>query len=77
MKITFETSVEVVVVKELKRTVDEITVLEVVDSPERKTVRAFTQELGVFNLWEGAAYDAIGQWTDTDVINKITELVNA
>lgn len=75
MKITFETPKEVIVVKEVKRTISEITVLEVVDNPERKTVRAFTQELGIFNLWEGDAYDAIGQWTDADVVAKITELV--
>jgi hypothetical protein len=75
MKITFETPKEMVVVKELKRTVDEITVTEVIDNPEFKTVRAFTQELGVFNLWEGAEYDAIGQWTDSDVVARITELV--
>jgi hypothetical protein len=77
MKITFESPKEVVVVKELKRTVGEITVTEVVDYPERKSVKAFTLELGVFDLWEGAAYDAIGQWTDTDVINRITEIVNS
>lgn len=77
MKITFETPKEVVVVKELKRTVDEITVTEVVDYPERKSVKAFTSELGVIDLWEGAAYDAIGQWTDADVIARITEIVNS
>lgn len=27
-------------------------------------------------LWEGDTYDTIGQWTDTDVDNRITEIFN-
>lgn len=27
-------------------------------------------------LWEGDAYTAAGQWTDTDVNNRIIELLN-
>jgi hypothetical protein len=26
------------------------------------------------DLWEGADYDTIGQWTDTDVTNKLLSL---
>lgn len=74
MKITFETPKEIVVVKELKQTISEITIEEVVDNPARKEVKAFVQQLGVITLWEGAAYDAIGQWTDTDVVARIKEL---
>jgi hypothetical protein len=75
MKITFNTPKEVIVVKEIKRKISEITITEITDNPETKSVRAFTQELGVFDLWEGEAYDAIGQWTDADVVAKIKELV--
>ena len=74
MKITFETPKEIVVVKELKQTISEITIEEVVDNSARKEVRTFVQQLGVITLWEGAAYDAIGQWTDTDVVARIKEL---
>ncbi len=74
MKITFETPKEIIVVKELKRTVNDLTVEEVVDNSERKEVKAFVQQLGVITLWEGAAYDAIGQWTDADVVARIKEL---
>ena len=74
MKITFNSPKEVVLVKEIKKTLSEITVIEMVDNPENKTVTAFIQELGPVTIWEGAAYDAIGQWTDEDVINKINEL---
>jgi len=76
MKITFETPKEIVIVKELKRTFEEVTIEEVVDNPERKVVRAFTRELGQLVLWEGEAYDAIGQWTDTDVQARVLELLN-
>lgn len=74
MKITFETPKEIVVIKELKQTISEIIIEEVIDIPSRKEVRAFIQELGIITLWAGAAYDAIGQWTDADVVARIKEL---
>jgi hypothetical protein len=74
MIITLETEKEVVLVKEVKRAIKEITVLELKDLPEQKRVEVFTKELGIILLWEGEAYDAIGQWTDTDVINKLKSL---
>lgn len=75
MKITFETPKEIVVVQELKRTFEEVTIEEMVDNPSRKEVKAFTKELGVLVLWSGEAYDLIGQWTDADVIARINELL--
>ena len=74
MTITFTTPKELVLVKEQKRTISEITINEVVDNSERKSVLAYTLELGVITLWENEAYDAVGQWTDTDVLNRINEL---
>jgi hypothetical protein len=74
MKITLDTEKEIVVVKEIKKTITEITVNQVTDLPEVKRVEAITNELGLVLLWEGAEYDAIGQWTDTDVINKLKSL---
>lgn len=74
MKITLDTEKEIVVVKEIKKTITEITVNQVTDLPEVKRVEAITNELGIILLWEGAEYDAIGQWTDTDVINKLKSL---
>jgi hypothetical protein len=74
MKITLDTEKEIVVVKEIKKTITEITVNQVTDLPEVKRVEAITNELGLVVLWEGEAYDAIGQWTDTDVINKLKSL---
>lgn len=74
MKIILDKEKEVVVVKELKKTITEITVNQVTDLPEQKRVEVYTNELGIVVLWKGAEYDAIGQWTDTDVINKLKSL---
>jgi hypothetical protein len=74
MKITLDTEKEIVIVKEVKTKLKEINVREVVDNPEQKYVQAFTLELGAVILWKDAEYDAIGQWTDTDVINKLKSL---
>lgn len=74
MKIILDKEKEVVVVKELKKTITEITVNQVTDLPEQKRVEVYTNELGIVILWEGAEYDAIGQWTDADVINKLKSL---
>lgn len=75
MKITFETPKEVVLVRELKQSINEITIEEVTDNSSRKEVKAFTREMGIIVLWTGDAYDAIGQWTDADVEARIKELV--
>jgi hypothetical protein len=75
MKITFEIPKEVVLVRELKQSINEITIEEVTDNSSRKEVKAFTREMGIIVLWTGDAYDAIGQWTDTDVELRIKELI--
>ena len=74
MEITFTTPKDITVVSERKKTVSQITIDEVVDSANRKTITAMTKEVGRIVLWKDAAYDAIGQWTDTDVTNRIKEL---
>jgi hypothetical protein len=75
MKITFETPKEVVIVKELKMSISEVTINQVTDNASAKRVTAETQELGILVLWEKEAYDAIGQWTDTDVLARVNELM--
>ena len=74
MKIIFDTPKEVVLVKEIKKEVSEITIREMRDLPEQKRVEAITDLLGIVVLWQGEEYDTIGQWTDTDVINKLKSL---
>jgi hypothetical protein len=55
-------------------TINSIQVTNVLVDPINKKVLASTKEVGNLILWEGAAYDAIGQWTDTDVQNRILEI---
>lgn len=74
MKITLGSPVDVVTVPEQKKTISELTIQQLIDNPNRKIVTANTVELGRIVLWEGADYDAIGQWTDADVISRINAL---
>ncbi len=74
MKVVLDAEKEIIVVKEVKTTLKEINVSEMIDNPEMKFVQAITNELGPIILWKGEEYDAIGQWTDDDVINKIKSL---
>ena len=76
MKIIFDSPKEIVIVQELKRTIEEITIEEIVDNNSRKEVKAYTGEVGSIVLWTGDAYDAIGEWTDLDVVNRVKELYN-
>jgi hypothetical protein len=73
MKITLSAQKEIVVAEQVK-TVNEISINRMVDLPQQKKVLVFTNELGQVVLWEGTAYDAIGQWTDQDVIVRLNEL---
>lgn len=77
MKVVLPTIKDVVVVQEVKKSISEVNILQMQDNPESKIMSVHTLELGTIVLWEGAAYDTIGQWTDTDVINKIIEIVNS
>lgn len=74
MKITLNQPKEVTVVPERKQLINEIEIIQMIDIPTQKIVRVITNTLGQITLWEGAAYDAAGQWTDQDVINRIKEI---
>jgi hypothetical protein len=76
MKVDFTTTKSIVVIQERRKNVNSITVLNVIDFFNEKIVRADTVEIGNIILWQGSDYDAIGQWTDQDVINRILELYN-
>ena len=74
MEITFNPPKEIVTVPQLTKTVSSLTITRLVDFPQMKKVYAETIEIGRITLWEEEAYDAIGQWTDTDVMNRLNEL---
>lgn len=78
MKVTIQNPKTVVVVPEQTKTISEITIKRMVDFPERKLVILYVEELGEpITLWEGAAYDAIGDWTNADVEARLAELYQA
>lgn len=75
MKIEIANPKSIVVTAEVKQTFDTLTINRMVDFPSQKKVVVFVKELSEpLVLWEGDAYDAIGQWTDQNVSDKITEL---
>ena len=52
-----------------------LTVIRFADYPiEKKVVAHCTDFIGDLVLWEGEAYDAIGDWTNQNVIDRIKEL---
>ena len=75
MQISLSNPKKVVLQEEKSKTVTTLTVSRIVDLPKKKMVRAFIEELDEpVVLWEGAAYDAVGQWTDANVEARLTEL---
>lgn len=76
MEITLKKAKEIVVFAERKKTITKVEIIEVIDNSISKIVSAKTNEFGTVILWKGADYDTIGQWTDTDVINKIKSIYN-
>ena len=56
------------------KTITTLTIISLNDQPKNKKVIANIREVGSIVLWQDAAYDAIGQWTDTDVQNRILEM---
>jgi hypothetical protein len=55
-------------------TVSKIEVEYFVDSPLEKVVEAYAKGIGKIVLWEGAAYDFIGEWTTADVEKRLKEI---
>lgn len=74
MEIKLNKPKEIVVLAERKKTITKVEIIEVTDNSISKIVSAKTNEFGTVILWKGEEYDAIGQWTDTDVINKIKSI---
>ena len=76
MKITFDSEKTYVTRPEESKKVTTVTIGQIMDNNRNKTVTAHSIELGMIVLWTGADYDAVGQWTDTDVENRINEILN-
>jgi hypothetical protein len=76
MNIKLTTEKRIVTRPEEIKLIKEITINQIIDNSFLKKVIANTKEAGAFLLWSGSEYDEIGQWTDTDVVNRINELLN-
>jgi len=76
MEIIFDQPKDIVLRPQQSATYDKLNIIGMMDYPEQKIVKAIIVELGEVILWQGAEYDTIGQWTDTDVINRIKEIYN-
>jgi len=75
MRVDLNGTKTITVVPAQTKTLSSLTVVRVVDSQDEKKVFAVIDELpNTVDLWVGAAYDAAGQWTDTDVANRIREI---
>lgn len=78
MNITLNNPKIIVLEPEKTLTLTQIVVTRLVDLPAQKQVRAFIEGIqGPIMLWEGDDYTNIGQWTDTDVTNKLNQLYNS
>ena len=54
---------------------DKVVIESIIDyCSEKKVIANTIGYTGVIVLWEGDAYDAIGQWTDADVDARIREI---
>lgn len=62
-------------------TADSYVITDVTDNPMEKKVvaRVVVEKNGInfFTVWSGESYDAIGQWTDTDLVEALTPIVEA
>jgi hypothetical protein len=78
MPISLNNPLNILLQPEKTKTITTLTITRVVDIPSQKVVRCFIEELEQpVVLWEGSAYDSIGQWTDSDVNTRLNELYNS
>ena len=78
MKVEITNPKTIVVTEQQTKTYNELTVKKLVDFPKKKKVVAFITEVNKpVILWEGAAYDAIGEWTSANVSERLSELYSA
>ena len=75
MRVDLNGAKTITIVPAQTKTLSSLTIDRVVDLQGDKKVFAIINELyEPVDLWVGADYDAVGQWTDTDVANRIREI---
>lgn len=75
MKVEITNPKTIVVTEQQTKTYSELTIKRLVDFPEKKRVVAFIKEVnGPVVLWENETYDSIGEWTSTNVSERLMEI---
>lgn len=65
-----------IVQEELTNTLSGLTLRELIDNPGARTVTArFLEPLPDLTLWEGDAYDTVGDWTQGQAEDRIIEIL--
>lgn len=65
------------VIKTPETTTTTVELRNITDNINTKTVIAHTVEFGRIVLWEGSAYDSIGDWTQEQAEDRIVEILTA
>ena len=75
--IEFETPVTEMTIGGVPQQTKKISIAKIIDNPATKTVAVMTRKNRLFVLWAGDAYDAIGNWTNEQVTERVKELAIA
>jgi hypothetical protein len=59
------------------REISELIIIRVIDEPGKRIARAMINGFRTLVLWQGDEYTNAGQWTDTDVINRVREILTS
>lgn len=77
MILNLQSPLKKIIQPEISEFVSKLTISRIIDYPEEKCVKCFFKELLYpVVLWEEDEYDLIGQWTDSDVIQKLNQIYN-
>ena len=75
-QVTLSSPVTIQVTQPKSITVSTLTVLKIIDNPNRKKVKVRVKELGrPVTIWEDADYDSNANYTKADVLNRLTQVV--
>lgn len=73
--INLNSPTKIVKQSEVSVSITGVTVERMIDYPDIKTVSVFIEGFNhPIDIWTGVDYDNIGQWSDTDVSNRIIAL---
>lgn len=72
-----EVNKEIVVQKEITKIIEKIRIVQIIDNYVSVEVLLEIPGYGTTNLilWKGEDYNNIGQYTDTDIENRILEII--